>query len=311
MPIKVSCACGKSFAAPDNLAGKKVKCPACQQPLAIPAAGPQPALSPLGPPSPAAAQPGSPLPSLSAPNSLFDEAGMKAAPPGTIACPGCTAPLAPGVVLCVKCGYNMKLGKKMGTTVVSADGVATGSSGHGHHGDVAQTLLARAAASIAEDRRAELEKTQSGVPWWVYLFALFMAVGFLIGMTLLPKHVALYAGACVIVMAGVGMSFFGWIRVIMIAFEDSALHGILCLTIGFYWMYYCFAHWDRCSPFFMMNFASSFVIGAGLGMYELGNYMKDGGEETRNNMPTNRPVIVAVVDHPLTTIAALSHPIAC
>lgn len=39
MPIPVACSCGKSFAAPDNLAGKTVRCPGCQQPLAIPAAG--------------------------------------------------------------------------------------------------------------------------------------------------------------------------------------------------------------------------------------------------------------------------------
>lgn len=36
MPISVTCQCGKSFAANDSLAGKRVKCPACAQPLAIP-----------------------------------------------------------------------------------------------------------------------------------------------------------------------------------------------------------------------------------------------------------------------------------
>ena len=38
MPISVACRCGKAFAANDNLAGKTVKCPGCQQPLVIPAA---------------------------------------------------------------------------------------------------------------------------------------------------------------------------------------------------------------------------------------------------------------------------------
>ena len=36
MPIKVQCACGKAFAAKDELAGKTVKCPGCQKPLKIP-----------------------------------------------------------------------------------------------------------------------------------------------------------------------------------------------------------------------------------------------------------------------------------
>lgn len=36
MPIKVSCVCGKKLAVKDELAGKKVKCPACQKLLSIP-----------------------------------------------------------------------------------------------------------------------------------------------------------------------------------------------------------------------------------------------------------------------------------
>jgi hypothetical protein len=37
MPILVACQCGGSFQAPDNLAGKRVKCPACGGDLAVPA----------------------------------------------------------------------------------------------------------------------------------------------------------------------------------------------------------------------------------------------------------------------------------
>ena len=36
MAIKIICACGKKFAVKDELAGKKVKCPACQKVLSIP-----------------------------------------------------------------------------------------------------------------------------------------------------------------------------------------------------------------------------------------------------------------------------------
>ena len=36
MPIKIACACGKKLAVKDELAGKKVKCPACQKLLSIP-----------------------------------------------------------------------------------------------------------------------------------------------------------------------------------------------------------------------------------------------------------------------------------
>jgi hypothetical protein len=40
MPIPVSCQCGQTFRAKDDLAGKRVKCPKCGQPLQIPGANP-------------------------------------------------------------------------------------------------------------------------------------------------------------------------------------------------------------------------------------------------------------------------------
>jgi len=36
MPIRVSCGCGREVNAPDNLAGKRVKCLQCKGPLPIP-----------------------------------------------------------------------------------------------------------------------------------------------------------------------------------------------------------------------------------------------------------------------------------
>lgn len=38
MPIEVRCQCGKRLKAPDKYAGRSVKCPGCEQPIAIPAA---------------------------------------------------------------------------------------------------------------------------------------------------------------------------------------------------------------------------------------------------------------------------------
>ena len=36
MPISITCQCGKKLKAPDKLAGKSVKCPACQHLLTVP-----------------------------------------------------------------------------------------------------------------------------------------------------------------------------------------------------------------------------------------------------------------------------------
>jgi hypothetical protein len=38
MPVPIHCSCGKQFRVPDGYAGKRVRCPACGQPAAVPAA---------------------------------------------------------------------------------------------------------------------------------------------------------------------------------------------------------------------------------------------------------------------------------
>lgn len=58
--IRVTCAaCGKSFNAKDELAGRKGKCPSCKEPIVVPAAGGAPAPA-GGPAAPRPARPGAP-----------------------------------------------------------------------------------------------------------------------------------------------------------------------------------------------------------------------------------------------------------
>lgn len=85
MPIKVKCACGKVLNAPDKLAGKKAKCPGCQQVITIPAS------------------------SAAAPDSAE-----------TATCPSCQSPAPEGSVICIQCGYNFKTGQSL-TTKVEAE----------------------------------------------------------------------------------------------------------------------------------------------------------------------------------------------
>lgn len=186
MPIKVQCACGKAFAAKDELAGKTVKCPACQKPLKIPggsaAAAPaakpsaaKPAAAPSGA-KPAATKPAAPAKAAApAPTAgagdVFDEIGLQAAAPDTRPCPGCTEPLPIAAVICIKCGYNTRIGRRMETVKVGSGG-----GGPEGHGAVAQDLLDRAAQVMEDDAREEVKKTKEGMPWWVYLIALCILV---------------------------------------------------------------------------------------------------------------------------------------
>lgn len=87
MTISFRCECGKHISVKDEFAGRKGKCPACNRTLVVPA--------PPGveePPLELAPEHPSPLP---APR----------------ACPGCGARYEPEVLVCVKCGINLKTGR--------------------------------------------------------------------------------------------------------------------------------------------------------------------------------------------------------
>jgi hypothetical protein len=177
MPIKVQCACGKAFAAKDELAGKTVKCPSCQQPLNIAAAGggnKKPAAKAAASSEKAAAAKTAPTKvaapaAMPANDDLFDEIGLAPPVEGTKPCPGCAAPMPIEAILCIKCGYNTRIGRRMLTEVADNQAVEG-------HGAVAQDLLNKAADVIDGDAEAEKQKTAEGLPWWVYLVILIILV---------------------------------------------------------------------------------------------------------------------------------------
>jgi hypothetical protein len=183
MPIKVQCACGAAFAAKDELAGKTVKCPKCKSPLKIAAAGGSPksaAQAVAAKPSAPKAVKVRPVPQESAAvvpvtstESLFDEIGLQAAAAGTRPCPGCTEPMPIEAVVCIKCGYNSRIGRRMETAKVG------GADGDAGHGAVANALLEKAAQTLEDDENEDRKKTGEGMPWWVYLIGLAALVGFL------------------------------------------------------------------------------------------------------------------------------------
>src|SRR6185436_4284646 len=104
MPIKVSCQCGQTFAIKDEMAGKTLKCPKCQQPLKVPARSAAPAARPAQAAAPA---PAAPTGSLAG---LFDEAGFKEHKGPR--CPQCGQPLKTAdAIMCTHCGLNLQSGQ--------------------------------------------------------------------------------------------------------------------------------------------------------------------------------------------------------
>ena len=301
MPIKVTCQCGKSFAAKDELAGKAVKCPNCQQPLRIPGASAPATAAParnLAAPLPSAApaqsaarmQPATsasafgPAPGGGGAHSLFDEVGLKQAPVGAQMCPGCATALAPGAVVCIKCGYNMKLGRRMETVRMGEE--ASHAAGHTVS---TSDLMTKAAISIEEDREEERKKTREGMPWWVYLIGLMFTIGFIIMMMVLPQRIALMTGGIIIYTLAVIVNLYASIRILIIAFSESVAQGLLCLLVPCYMLVYIFMHWDTCGGYFLMSVAADVV--SNLVMYCIEAGM--GGGEEEAFVPQPPPAAVA------------------
>jgi hypothetical protein len=266
MPIKVQCACGAAFAAKDELAGRTVKCPKCQQPLKIPAGGAPVAATaprPAAPAQPASQQPpnrqiSAPLPSQSGGpggnHGLYDEIGLKAQQAGTSPCPGCAKPMPVNAVVCIQCGYNKKLGRRMETVKQGEAALLPG----GHNVTV-DDLLSKAAQSIADDKEEERKKTREGMPWWVYMIGIFACIGFMITMMILPKHIALATGGVIIWGLCVVVNIYATIRIYMIAFNESVGEGVMCLICGLYQLYFIFTHWDQCGGYIIMQMGTNIV----------------------------------------------------
>lgn len=110
MPITFHCQCGQRLSARDELAGKATKCPKCGSQLTIPA----PKADELEPLSPQALLGDIPVRGEAPPQA--SPASLPATQPqAPAACPGCGAALGSGAVICVACGYNVKLGRRMQT----------------------------------------------------------------------------------------------------------------------------------------------------------------------------------------------------
>jgi hypothetical protein len=242
VPIPVTCRCGQSFAAGDHLAGRTVQCPKCKSPLPIPA--PQGAAAPSPFSAPAQPPPPSPFGGMGAGPSIFDDAGMRTFTPGRALCPSCNEELLPNAVLCVKCGYNLQLGRKMSSYVKTA--TAT----HGGHGDAAAALLERAAKTIAEDKEEEKKKLKEGMPWWmlgaIFLFVLSTCITLLV----LPARQAIgYAAAAVYFAAFISI-IYNMILLVIIAFRHAPIHGFLMIVNPGYAPLYILARWEHTNHVF-------------------------------------------------------------
>ncbi len=271
MPIKAACQCGARFNAKDELAGKRVKCPKCGQPLVIPSAQ-----SPA-PQAPAQPQPQQQVPQQQVPQqpmpqqppaqpqmpamsgglgNLLDEAGIGGDLPAANVpkCPNCSAEITPGSVICVECGFNSQTGATIKTHVDpdSIDKTA--------HLSDAEQLIAKAEQAMKE---TPMNISNYGDGWESWVIAAGLGVGaiFLTQLVLIymeifsefmarePEYRSQFIAKYFFIGGnGLGLliMLLTWVRLTGAAFTDHKGHGLACLTtFGLYSQFYACWHWSK------------------------------------------------------------------
>jgi hypothetical protein len=275
MSIQVSCQCGKRLTAKDEFAGKRVKCPACGGPLLIP----QPQT-----PQAAVADDGI--------SDLLDDAGMRA---GVTRCPGCGAEMTEQAVLCVMCGYDMRRGHRIKTRVGEATEFDDEELGDLPVHGVPQ--LDEAERALARDQ-IEQKNLSKGAPWWMILLAFLGVVGFAIGMVAMPQDQVVQNSAYVLMVAGGLMGFWFGLQLLIAAFKESALQGILLLLIAPYALVYVITRWDRVGGIFIFMMIGTVLQWVGYGMLFLVPVFEKMRQEEEEDFTLlrrqNQPAIVKV-----------------
>ena len=270
MPIQVACKCGQRFTAKDALAGKTVKCPQCGQPLKIPTARPASTPSDMD----------------DAISDLLDEAGLHG---GIMRCPGCGTPLPENAVLCVSCGYDLRKGHRIKTRVgVESDLDEDEMADLPVHG-VPQLDHAEREIARAKMQQAQLSK---GVPWWAVLLALLGLIGFAAGMLSLPQDRVMDTSGWVMVGAGGLIVFIFLIRLIIIAFQESFLMGVLFLIPPFQ-LYYIGTRWSRCAGVALYLVGGLLIAGVGQVLLFFAPMMNAKDDDTTAMARLTRPLVVA------------------
>ncbi len=234
MPIKTTCQCGFSFSAKDELAGKKVKCPRCAHALQIPAAN---AVVAAGAAS--SGQRSGARALNKALLDLLDEEGVQGIPQGPI-CHSCGSVMSASSVICVNCGFNTATGEHLETQIDYGDDHDLDLEGKSH----AESLLARAEKDIDESPiTSEGQDFGDGADSYIIAFAAIAIAGILIMSGLAVVLVMEYATsainpAMIGVIVGMIMLFVCYISIIVLAFMDEVVKGVLSLLFWPYAVYY-------------------------------------------------------------------------
>ena len=268
MPIKVTCKCGQQFAAKDELAGRVVKCPKCKRPLKIgaPRAGSKTHTAP---------------PAGSAPLAdLLDEVGfhVHGDEEAIQHCPACDAEMSDHAILCVECGFNLETGKFAKGTAAAA--LAKAGKREGHAG-AADMLLKKAQYAIDTDKAEEKKIRTQGTPTWLLAAILAVLGTFAIAMSVLERSLALKISGFVWFGAFSLASLVFSIRLIVVAFTEDVVQGLLYLFVPFYAFYYIITRWKQCGKLFIKSIVLAAIAYVGFGLVMISGKFAEAPEDTK------------------------------
>jgi hypothetical protein len=289
MPIKVACKCGQKFAAKDELAGKVVKCPKCSKPLKVPAA------SRTSAPVAASAPGGGSL------ADLLDEAGLTAKQDDYQGrhCPSCNSPLAENALLCVSCGLNLETGKFIrGSVPIITKEKAK--QAEGHEG-AAERLLTRAEHALVQEKVEQIKNVREGAPIWAILCALVVLGTLAVSMSFMPRSQAFeLSGAVCIIVCGIVQAACG-LHLLVLAFKEDVLVGVLYLFVPFYSLYFVITRWSRCRQTFLIAITAALASLLGFGMLWLASIVSEPSPDVGHLPPHAVPPSVMQPFDPLLT----------
>ncbi len=242
MTIKAQCgSCGTGFQAKDSLAGKRVKCPKCDQPIMIGTT--------ITPPSPgqvgAMARPATigsrktaPTPAYNPLLDLLDEVKVKSAVRGPM-CPNCSAELRTGAILCVACGFNIETGKRLKTSVSDDEGDDIGIADVGMTD--ADKIMAKAEKDI-DDMPVTSHGQDFGDGADSFLIAavagviLLVLIGAGLTVVLTMETITQYVASYFIsFLASLVLAVCMAVWITIVAFLQKPAHGVACVFTGGLW----------------------------------------------------------------------------
>ena len=241
MTIKAKCGnCSRVVKAKDSLAGKRVKCPACSQPMTIPnpaaqqSSGYDAAVNMLQPTSSTG---GAYNPLLD----LLDDAGVQSVARGP-ACDNCGEEVTPGAVICVKCGFDMSTGEMLETTIYDEDEDTSGKTDaekllHQAEQEIDETPILSADQNFGDGNESMLIAIVAFIA-----FSIFIGIAIISALSMDKISASVEGGSAkisLIVACFVVVGCGTWITIV--AFLANKTHGIICVcTLGLYCMIFGF-----------------------------------------------------------------------